>query len=48
MLNLFKEKTNKGFKLTKSSICDEWMVKNGSNIMYVGPKEKCKQYIQNH
>jgi hypothetical protein len=32
-------------KLSKSEGGDEWMVKKGYSILYIGTKEKCKLFM---
>jgi len=46
LLRLFSNKmTEDKLKLTKSDFGDEWMVKRGHSILYVGTKEKCKLFM---
>ena len=44
MINFFKRITRKrnGLKIEKSEIGEEWQVKKGFNILYIGSKEKCE------
>lgn len=45
LFKLFSNQTDDRLKLTKSEFGDEWMVKKGYSILYVGSKEKCKTYM---
>lgn len=47
ILNVFTRKQDKnGIKLTKSETGDDWMVKRGYSILYIGSKEKCMTFME--
>ena len=46
-LRLFSNKIEEDkLKLSKTESGDEWMVKKGYSILYIGTKEKCKTFMQ--
>ncbi len=47
MVNLFKLFAKRGdqLKLQKSDSGDNYVVKRGFNILYIGTKEKCQTFI---
>lgn len=45
---LFSSGAADKMKLKRSSMNNEWMVQKGSNILYVGSKDKCQTYISHH
>lgn len=42
--SIFGGKSADKLKLTKES-SGEWVVKRGSTILYIGPKDKCETYL---
>ncbi|MFK7953423.1 MAG: hypothetical protein AB8B73_11300 [Ekhidna sp.] len=47
ILNLFSSKRdNNSIKLAKSKKGDDWVVKKGYSILYIGSKEKCKTFME--
>jgi hypothetical protein len=47
ILNVFTRKHDKNsIKLTKSKTSDDWMVKRGYSILYIGSKEKCMTFME--
>lgn len=47
ILNVFTRKHDKNsIKLTKSKTGDDWMVKRGYSILYIGSKEKCTTFME--
>jgi hypothetical protein len=45
---LFTSSSEVKMKLKRSEIGKDWMVQKGSTILYVGPKDKCRSYMQHH
>ncbi len=47
ILNVFTRKQdNNSIKLIKSKTGDDWMVKRGYSILYIGSKEKCRTFME--
>ncbi len=47
LLNIFSRKDKDALKLQESdSSKNEWMVKKGFSILYIGSKEKCQIFMQ--
>jgi len=48
ILSLFSGRHNKNrIRLSKSNTGD-WIVKRGHSILYIGSKEKCEKFLENH
>ena len=46
LFNTLLGKRESDLKLTKD-VSGEWVVKKGSSVLYIGPKEKCQVYLSN-
>ena len=45
MFNFLSHKQDDRLKLAKSDAGDEWTVKKGYSILYIGSKDKCKSFM---
>jgi acid phosphatase class B len=49
ILSLFSGRHNKNrIRLTKSVSGENWTVKKGHSILYIGSREKCEKYLEHH
>ena len=46
LFRLFAKRDKNQLKIQKSETGDDWVVKKGFSILYIGSKEKCKIFVE--
>ena len=46
LFRLFAKRDNNQLRIQKSESGDEWVVKKGYSVLYMGTKEKCQVFMR--